>query len=96
MADRDAVGRNKLAGSSGACPIRRRCQPEAACAVAGLRRARRRPAFTLLEVILALSLTTVTVGLMCMAIQVNLDVADKSHEQVAGGGYGAGPVSADY
>ena len=43
-----------------------------------------RKGFTLLEVILALGLTTVTVTLMGMAIQVNLEVADKSQDEVAG------------
>ncbi len=41
-----------------------------------------RKAFTLLEVILALFLTTITLSLMGMAIQVNMDVANKSRGQV--------------
>ena len=43
---------------------------------------RRRTAFTLLEVILALALTTVVVGLIGMAIHVNFNLADKSRRQV--------------
>ncbi len=42
----------------------------------------RRPAFTLLEVILALALTTVVLGLVGMAIHVNFNVADKSRRRV--------------
>ncbi len=41
-----------------------------------------RKAFTLLEVLLALFLTTITVGLLAMAIKVNADVADKAGDQV--------------
>ena len=41
-----------------------------------------RTAFTLLEVILAMSLTAVILGLVGMAIQVNLGVIDKSRRQV--------------
>ena len=41
-----------------------------------------RPAYTLLEILLALALTTITISLMGMAIQVNLNVADKSRGAV--------------
>jgi len=42
----------------------------------------KRPAYTLLEVILALALTTVVLGLIGMSIRVHLGVADKSRVQV--------------
>jgi Tfp pilus assembly protein PilV len=45
-------------------------------------RSKQRSAFTLLEVLLALALTTITVFLIGAAIQVNLAVVDKSRNQV--------------
>ncbi len=49
----------------------------------GVCRIRRRPAYTLLEMILALALATVILGMVAMAIHVNLVVAFKSKARVA-------------
>lgn len=46
------------------------------------RDARRPPAYTLLEIILALALTTIILGLVAMAIHVHLRVAEVSRGQV--------------